>query len=154
MVLDESKLSVQADILIDVTRGIVRLRAKDRTNLKDTLKDAHHVLLIKLRTLRQERWPPKVVQLEDVSPALSSPRPPPCSGPSSASFSATTCTIPPPSRTTKKLTPPKRRSECNHPAIRTRSPTCALTSTVCIRSIKKVPFKSSRQTAQQKSPIL
>src|SRR2546423_1239168 len=74
MVLDESKLGVQADILVDVARGIVRLRAKDRANFKDTLKDAHHGLFIKLRALRQERWPPKVVQLEDVSAAFSSRR--------------------------------------------------------------------------------
>src|SRR5207248_9105179 len=87
-------------------------------------------------------------------PLHPTPTPPSCHDTRSAPVSTTTCTIPQPPRTTKNLTPPKRRSECSHPPIRTRSPTCTLTSTVCIRSIKKVPFKSSRQTAQQKTPIL
>src|SRR5438132_13142770 len=71
-----------------------------------------------------------------------------CSGPNSASVSATACIMPPPSRITRKLTPPRRRSECSQPATRTRSPMCLPTSTVCIRCIKKVPF------IQQKALIL
>ena len=65
MVLDETALSIQADILVDVTRCIVRFSAEDRANLEDALEDTHHDLLIELWTLRQEGRPAKVVQLED-----------------------------------------------------------------------------------------
>src|SRR5437764_1199442 len=74
MVLNKAKLGIQADIFVDVTCSVVRLRAKGRANLEDTLKDTHHSLLVKLRALRQERWPSKVVQLENVRAALSSCR--------------------------------------------------------------------------------
>src|SRR5438045_1800741 len=57
MVLNKAKLGIQADIFVDVTCGVVRFRAKDRAHLENTLKDTHHCLLVKLRALRQERWP-------------------------------------------------------------------------------------------------
>src|SRR5579875_1824972 len=68
--LDKAHLGVQANIFVDMARGVVRLGAKDRTNLEDTLKDADHHLLIKLWTLRQRSRAVEVVQLEDVGPAL------------------------------------------------------------------------------------
>src|SRR5947209_10084943 len=70
MVLDKAKLGVQADIFIDMARGVVRLGAEDRADLEDALKDANHDLLVELRTLCQVGGPPKVVQLKDVGSAL------------------------------------------------------------------------------------
>src|SRR5207237_943783 len=169
MVLNKAKLGIQADIFVDVTCGVVRFRAKDRAHLEDTLKDTDHCLLVKLRALRQERWPSKVVQLENVRAALSScrhdlwrlylgksalnqrtahtSRTPSSSRPNPATLPAPPSTIPHPTRTTRNSTPPKRRSECSHPATRTRSPTCSPTSTVRIRSIKSFlhPYLNMRQ---------
>ncbi len=70
MVLDEAELHVQADVFVEVARGVVRLGAKDRSNLEDALEDANHDLLVELRTLRQVGGPSKVVQREDVRAAL------------------------------------------------------------------------------------
>jgi hypothetical protein len=70
VVLDEAKLHVQADVLVDVADGVVRLGAEDRSHLEDALKDADHDLLVELRALRQEGRAAKVVELKDVGPAL------------------------------------------------------------------------------------
>src|SRR5947209_2000971 len=71
VVLDETKLGIQTDVLVDVARCVVRLGAEDRANLENSLEDAHHDLLIELWTLGQVGGAPKVVQLEDVCPAFS-----------------------------------------------------------------------------------
>src|SRR5258707_10307689 len=70
MVLDKAKLGVQADIFIDMARRVVRLGAEDRADLEDALEDTNHDLLVELWTLCQVGRASKVVQLEDVSPAL------------------------------------------------------------------------------------
>ncbi len=70
VVFDEAKLDIQADILVEVARGVMRLGAEDRANLEDALEDAYHDLLVKLRALRQVRRPPEVVEFEDGGSAL------------------------------------------------------------------------------------
>ena len=70
MVLNKSKLNIEADIFVDIASCVVWFCTEDWTHLEDTLKDPHHSLLVKLRTLRQERWPPKVVQLKDCGTAF------------------------------------------------------------------------------------
>src|SRR2546423_15716677 len=44
MVLDKAKFGVQADIFIDMARGVVRLGAVDPADLGDTVGDANHDL--------------------------------------------------------------------------------------------------------------
>src|SRR2546423_1774814 len=70
MVLDKAKFGVQADIFIDMARGVVRLGAEDRADLEDALEDTNHDLLVELWTLCQVGGPSKVVQLKDVSSTL------------------------------------------------------------------------------------
>ena len=70
VVLDEAHLDVQADVLVEVARRVVRLGAEDRPDLEDALEDADHDLLVELRTLRQVRRAAKVVEREDVGAAL------------------------------------------------------------------------------------
>src|SRR6266487_3221190 len=72
MVLDKAELNIQADIFVDVACRVMRLGAEDRANLEDALEDSHHDLLIELGTLCQVSISPKVVQFEDISPALGS----------------------------------------------------------------------------------
>ena len=43
---------------------------RQKANLEDTLKDAHHDLFVELGTLRQVCISSKVVQLENIGPAL------------------------------------------------------------------------------------
>src|ERR1051326_8179953 len=71
VIFDETKLDIQADILVDVACCVVRLGSEERGNLENTLEDAHHDLLIELWTLCQVGGAPKVVQLEDVCTAFS-----------------------------------------------------------------------------------
>src|SRR6266566_112633 len=71
VVLDETKLGIQAYVLVDVARCVVRFSAEDRANLEDPLEDAHHDLLIELWALCQKGRASKVVQLEDVCSAFS-----------------------------------------------------------------------------------
>ncbi len=70
MVLDEAELGVEGDVLSEVAHGVVRLGAEDRADLVDALEDAHHLLLVELRALRQEGRATEVVDLEDVGPGL------------------------------------------------------------------------------------
>src|SRR5207244_3393088 len=70
VVLDEDELHIQADILVEVARGIMWLGAKDRTDLEDALKDTHHNLFIELWALCEVARSPEVVQLENVRAAL------------------------------------------------------------------------------------
>src|SRR5712692_7969556 len=72
VVLDKAELGVQADVFVDVARGVVRLGAKDRADLEDALEDAHHDLLVELRALRQERGSPEVVHFEGTGSAFGS----------------------------------------------------------------------------------
>src|SRR6266849_5606990 len=72
VVLDEAEFNVQANILVDVASGVMRLGAEDRADLEDTLEDTDHDLLVELRALRQVCRSPKVVELEDVGTALGS----------------------------------------------------------------------------------
>src|SRR5688572_23962035 len=53
-----------------MARRVVRLGAEYRRDLKDTLEDAHHDLLVELRALREVAGLPEVVQAETVSAAL------------------------------------------------------------------------------------
>src|SRR5438309_1385392 len=71
VVLDETKLGIETDVLVDVARCVVRFSAEDRANLEDALEDAHHDLLIELWALCQKGRASKVVQLEDVCTAFS-----------------------------------------------------------------------------------
>src|SRR2546425_11501555 len=72
VVLDETELHVQTDIFVEMACGVMRLGAEDGTDLEDTLKDSDQNLLIELRTLREVGRSSKVVQLENVRPALCS----------------------------------------------------------------------------------
>src|SRR6266581_767555 len=74
MVLNKSKLHIEADIFIDMSCCVVWFRTEDWTHLEDTLKDSHHDLLIELGTLRQVCISPEVVKIErkaDIAPAES-----------------------------------------------------------------------------------
>src|SRR6266699_3503926 len=53
VVLNKSKLNIEADIFVDMPCCIVWFCTEDWTHLEDTLKDSHHNLLIELGTLRQ-----------------------------------------------------------------------------------------------------
>src|SRR5258708_2589009 len=70
VVFNETKLGVQADIFIDMARCIMRLRSKDRSNLKDSLEDTYQILLIELGTLGQVGGTSKVIKLKNVGSAL------------------------------------------------------------------------------------
>src|SRR6266568_7991958 len=66
VVLNKSKLNIEADIFIDMSCCVVWFRTEDWTHLEDTLKDSHHDLLIELGTLRQVCISPEVVKFEDI----------------------------------------------------------------------------------------
>ena len=70
MVADEAHLQIEADVLVDVADGVVRLGAEDRADLVDALEDADHDLLVELRALRQIGLPLEVLHGEDVRAAL------------------------------------------------------------------------------------
>src|SRR5579884_676790 len=70
VVLDETELDVQADVLVEMARGVMWLGTEDGTDLEDALKDAHENLFIELRTLCEVGGSSEVVQLKDVRPAL------------------------------------------------------------------------------------
>src|SRR5690348_17055674 len=53
VVLDEAEFDIQADVLVDVARSVMRLGAEDRADLEDTLEDTDHDLLVELWALRQ-----------------------------------------------------------------------------------------------------
>src|SRR5260221_9175371 len=53
VIVDKAKLNIKADVLVNMTSCRVRFCAENRTNFKNTFKNANHYLLIKLRTLRQ-----------------------------------------------------------------------------------------------------
>src|SRR5215467_11230783 len=72
VVLDEAEFDIQANILIDVTNGVVWLCAEDRADLKDALEDTDHDLLVELWALRQVCRSPKVVEFEHVGATLGS----------------------------------------------------------------------------------
>ena len=55
-----------------MTRRVVLLRPEDRCDLVDTLEDADHHLLVKLRALRQICLFAEIRQGEDISSALGS----------------------------------------------------------------------------------
>ena len=55
-----------------MTRRVVLLRPEDRCDLIDTLEDADHHLLVKLRALRQICLFAEIRQGEDISSALGS----------------------------------------------------------------------------------
>ena len=57
-----------------MTRRVVFLRPEDRCDLVDTLEDADHHLLVKLRALRQICLFAEIRQREDISSALGSRR--------------------------------------------------------------------------------
>ena len=57
-----------------MTRRVVLLRPEDRCDLVDTLEDADHHLLVKLRALRQICLFAEIRQGEDISSALGSRR--------------------------------------------------------------------------------
>ena len=57
-----------------MTRRVVLLRPEDRCDLVDTLEDADHHLLVKLRALRQICLFAEIRQREDISSALGSRR--------------------------------------------------------------------------------
>ena len=57
-----------------MTRRVVFLRPEDRCDLVDTLEDADHHLLVKLRALRQICLFAEIRQREDISSALGSCR--------------------------------------------------------------------------------
>ena len=67
---DEAHLQVEADVLVDMADGIVRLGAEDRADLEDPLEDAHHDLLVELWALRQVRLPVEVLHREDIRAAF------------------------------------------------------------------------------------
>src|SRR5260221_7029186 len=72
MGLDEAEFDIQADVLVDVTSGVMWFSAENRADLEDTLKDTDHDLLVELWALSQVCRSPKVVELEDVGAALGS----------------------------------------------------------------------------------
>ena len=57
-----------------MTRRVVFLRPEDRCDLVDTLEDADHHLLVKLRALRQICLFAEIRQREDISSSLGSRR--------------------------------------------------------------------------------
>src|SRR5262249_8645460 len=67
---DKAKFHIQADVFINMPSSFMWLGAEHRTNLKDTLEDADHDLLIKLRALGQISWATKVVETKDVRAAF------------------------------------------------------------------------------------
>src|SRR5260370_22012868 len=70
VVLNEAEFDIQANILVDVASGVMRLGAADRADLEDTLEDTDHNLLVELWALRQVCRSPKVVEFEAVGAAL------------------------------------------------------------------------------------
>ena len=70
LVLDESDLGVERDVLVDVTGGVVRLGPEDGAHLVDALKDADHHLLVELRALGQVGGLAEVVEGEGGGPRL------------------------------------------------------------------------------------
>src|SRR5215472_10700825 len=70
VVLNKSKLHIEADIFVDMSCCVVWLCAEYRTDLEDTLKDPYHDLFIELGTLCQVCIPSKVVKLEDIGPTF------------------------------------------------------------------------------------
>ncbi len=67
---DEPHFHIQADILVDVADGVVRLGAENRGDFEHTLEHADHDLLVELRALCQERALPEVVHRKHVRAAL------------------------------------------------------------------------------------
>src|SRR6266567_2627589 len=70
VVLNKSKLNIEADIFVDMASCVVWFCTEDWTHLEDTLKDSHHNLLIELGTLRQVCISPEVVKFEDIGPTF------------------------------------------------------------------------------------
>ena len=70
MILDEAKFHVQAHVLIDMARRVVRLSPENGADFKDAGKHAHHDLLVELWALRQKCVAAKIFQLKHVRPAL------------------------------------------------------------------------------------
>ena len=68
--IDVGHLEVQADIFIQVARGVVALGAVNRADLKHAAKCARQVLLVELRGLREVGRVAEVVQLEQVRAAF------------------------------------------------------------------------------------
>ena len=68
--LDEPELDVEAGVLVDVTRGVVRLGAEHRPDLVDPLEHADHDLLVELLALREIRDAIEVAHREHVGAAF------------------------------------------------------------------------------------
>jgi hypothetical protein len=68
VVLNKSKLDIEADIFVDMSRRVVWLCTENRTHFKDAFKDPHHNLLIELGTLSQVCISPEVIKFEDICP--------------------------------------------------------------------------------------
>jgi hypothetical protein len=71
VICDEAEFSVQACVLSQVPRRVVRLCAEDRASLIDPLEDPDHGLLIELRRLREVGGLAEIVDREDVRAGLS-----------------------------------------------------------------------------------
>jgi hypothetical protein len=70
MVLDETELDVEGDVLGEVSHRVVGLGPEHRTDLVDPFEDPDQHLLVELRALGQVRRPAEVVDLEHVRPRL------------------------------------------------------------------------------------
>ena len=70
--VDISHFKIQGSIFIQMPLGVVLLRPEYGGRLKHPVKNAHHHLLIKLRTLRQDCGMMKIVQFENICAALCS----------------------------------------------------------------------------------
>src|SRR5450756_1970950 len=72
MVLDEPHLSVHADVLVEVSDGLMRLGPEDRSHLVDAFEDTDHHLLVELGALCQIGLLSKVFDRENVGTGLRS----------------------------------------------------------------------------------
>src|SRR5919109_1438817 len=70
MIFDEAKLNVETDVLIDMSRRVMRLSTKNGTNLVDPLEHADHHLLVKLWRLREVRGLAEIIDGENIRTAL------------------------------------------------------------------------------------